>query len=93
MDSIGKECTELKKKYESCFNSWYTDKYLKGNVRDDCKELFKLYKECLDKVLKEKKVDIMLEEHGKLSTDMFKENEKYPNNSNKNPSSSFSSSP
>lgn len=48
MDSIGPECTELKHKYEACFNRWYSEKFLKGETRDECEPLFKAYKACLD---------------------------------------------
>lgn len=32
MNSIGDECTNLKEKYESCFNSWFSEKFLRGEV-------------------------------------------------------------
>ena len=31
MNSIGPECDELKKTYDSCFNVWFTEKFLKVN--------------------------------------------------------------
>lgn len=48
MDSIGPECTELKQKYEACFNKWYSEKFLKGDKNDECEPLFRQYKACLD---------------------------------------------
>ena len=30
MNSLDPECNELKKKYDSCFNLWFTEKFLKG---------------------------------------------------------------
>ena len=29
MNSLGPECDELKKTYDSCFNVWFTEKFLK----------------------------------------------------------------
>ncbi|OMJ28849.1 TP53-regulated inhibitor of apoptosis 1-B [Smittium culicis] len=51
MESIDSKCTELKKKYDNCFNHWYTEKFLKGEKTDDCQDLFKQYRECIDSVL------------------------------------------
>lgn len=48
MESIGKECTELKQKYETCFNKWYAEGFLKGDRTDICAPLFQEYKKCLD---------------------------------------------
>jgi TRIAP1/MDM35 family protein len=48
MESIGKECTELKHKYEECFNKWYSEKFLKGQLADTpCQDLFDNYRACL----------------------------------------------
>ena len=30
MNSLDPECNELKTKYDSCFNLWFTEKFLKG---------------------------------------------------------------
>jgi TRIAP1/MDM35 family protein len=32
MNSIGEDCTSLKSKYESCFNTWFSEKFLRGEV-------------------------------------------------------------
>lgn len=32
MNSIGDECTASKAKYESCFNTWFSEKFLRGEV-------------------------------------------------------------
>lgn len=66
MDSIAPECTELKLAYESCFNSWYEEKFLKGKKDNDCKPLFLKYRNCLERTLKEKNIDVLLEEHDKF---------------------------
>lgn len=47
MESIGKECTELKQKYDACFNTWYSEKFLKGDASPDCQDLFVQYRDCV----------------------------------------------
>lgn len=48
MNSIGENCNELKAKYDSCFNAWFSDSFLKGNTDDStCKPLFKIYQKCV----------------------------------------------
>jgi TRIAP1/MDM35 family protein len=51
MNSIGAECSELKAKYDSCFNVWFSEKFLKGQDDEDmCKPLFVLYRQVLSVV-------------------------------------------
>lgn len=80
MDSIAPECTELKLSYESCFNTWYEEKFLKGKKDNDCKSLFIKYRNCLEKTLKEKNIDVLLEEHDKIVNPI--EGEKFDINKN-----------
>lgn len=48
MDSIGKECTKLKQVYDECFNQWYSEKFMKGDLTESpCLELFSEYKACV----------------------------------------------
>jgi len=47
MNSVGSECTELKQQYDACFNTWFAEKFLKGNTHDVCAPLFKVYQECV----------------------------------------------
>ena len=48
MDSLNPECTPFKKKYEDCFNFWYSEEFLKGKALDNpCVELFREYQVCL----------------------------------------------
>ena len=48
MDSIGKDCNELKTKYDACFQVWFSEKFLKGDTSEDmCKPLFIVYKDCV----------------------------------------------
>lgn len=45
--SVGANCTELKQKYDNCFNKWYSEKFLKGDTTPECEELFKDYRACV----------------------------------------------
>ena len=53
MNSIGEDCTELKKNYDTCFNNWFSDRFLRGDTDDSlCAPLFKVYQECVKQALK-----------------------------------------
>ncbi|XP_043924819.1 TP53-regulated inhibitor of apoptosis 1 [Protopterus annectens] len=59
MNSVGEECTELKRDYDQCFNRWFAEKFLKGNrSADPCVELFKSYQQCVKKAIKEKEIPV-----------------------------------
>ncbi|KAJ3112938.1 Mitochondrial distribution and morphology protein 35, partial [Nowakowskiella sp. JEL0407] len=60
MASISPACTELKKNYDTCFNKWYSEKFLKGVLHQDCDALFKSYQKCVMAAIKEKNVDILI---------------------------------
>ena len=48
MNSIGKECNELKAKYDECFQVWFSEKFLKGDHDDSmCKPIFGVYRDCV----------------------------------------------
>lgn len=48
MNSIGETCNDLKKEYDSCFNTWFSEHFLKGNTNDSmCAPLFKVYQQCV----------------------------------------------
>lgn len=49
MNSIGAECSELKTKYDECFNAWFKESFLAGKNDHDvrCGEFFKVYQNCL----------------------------------------------
>lgn len=48
MNSIGENCTQLKKDYDNCFNNWFSDRFLKGDTDDSlCAPLFKVYQQCV----------------------------------------------
>lgn len=41
-------CSELKKSYDTCFNIWFSERFLKGDHNDSaCASLLKVYKECV----------------------------------------------
>ncbi|KAH8155646.1 uncharacterized protein LAJ45_00656 [Morchella importuna] len=66
--SIDPECSEKKERYDTCFIKWYSEKYLRGESQtDECKDLFKEYQICLNKALKSKGIDAMIEEARKTS--------------------------
>ncbi|KAF9966201.1 Mitochondrial distribution and morphology protein 35 [Mortierella alpina] len=81
--SVGEKCTKIKQEYDSCFNAWYSEKFLKGDATPQCDDLFFKYKECLMKTLEEKKLDVVL-------ADARKDNP-FPNASSSSSSSSASS--
>lgn len=58
MNSIDPECTPLKNVYDTCFNTWYAEKFLKGVQSDDCAELFAVYQECVKKALKDNNIEL-----------------------------------
>ncbi|CZT23281.1 probable MDM35 Mitochondrial Distribution and Morphology protein [Ramularia collo-cygni] len=61
--SLAPECNEVKERYDSCFLKWYSEKYLRGTATsDECAPLFKQYQTCLNKALKDRGIDTMLEE-------------------------------
>ena len=51
MESVAPECTEPKRRYEQCFNSWFAGKFLRGQAgpgdEDPCEALFKESQSCL----------------------------------------------
>ncbi|TKA22375.1 hypothetical protein B0A50_08257 [Salinomyces thailandicus] len=61
--SLAPECNETKERYDNCFLKWYSEKYIRGTAtNDECEPLFKQYKTCLSKALKERGIDQMLED-------------------------------
>jgi len=59
MNSISEACSELKQSYDSCFNSWFTEKFLRGDQSlDVCTPFFQVYQDCVKKAIKEQKIDL-----------------------------------
>ena len=56
MESVGKECGDLKRAYEECFNSWFSDRFLRGSREDTCAPLFTVYQSCVKKAIQERKL-------------------------------------
>ncbi|CAK1580126.1 unnamed protein product [Parnassius mnemosyne] len=70
MNSIGEECTDLKKRYDDCFNSWFSEKFLKGDHDDSvCAGIFKVYQECVKKAMKQQNIDFKEIDKDVLGTD------------------------
>ncbi|SAM05445.1 hypothetical protein [Absidia glauca] len=65
--SVGADCTELKHKYDACFNKWYSEKFLKGDTTPECEDLFKDYRACVMVALKDKGIDKLLSDSRKES--------------------------
>ena len=48
MNSVSETCSKLKQEYDSCFNTWFTEKFLRGdNSNDVCGPLFQVYRDCV----------------------------------------------
>jgi TRIAP1/MDM35 family protein len=45
--SINEKCDRLKKEYDACFTKWFADKFLKGDARQECHELYQDYRQCV----------------------------------------------
>ncbi|XP_026734347.1 TP53-regulated inhibitor of apoptosis 1-like [Trichoplusia ni] len=70
MNSIGEECTELKKKYDDCFNSWFSERFLKGDHDDSiCAGIFKVYQDCVKNAMKQQNIDFKEIDKDVLGTD------------------------
>ncbi|XP_015598287.1 TP53-regulated inhibitor of apoptosis 1 isoform X2 [Cephus cinctus] len=51
-------CTDLKNKYDACFNNWFSERFLKGDHDDSmCATLLKVYKDCVKKAMKEQHIE------------------------------------
>ncbi|XP_017049733.1 TP53-regulated inhibitor of apoptosis 1 [Drosophila ficusphila] len=59
MSSVGEDCNELKKQYDACFNSWFSERFLKGQTDDSaCAPIFRVYQDCVKRAIREKKIDL-----------------------------------
>ncbi|KAG8455800.1 hypothetical protein GDO86_001844 [Hymenochirus boettgeri] len=59
MNSVGEECTDMKREYDQCFNRWFAEKFLKGECGGDpCTELFQRYTQCVQKAIKDKRIPV-----------------------------------
>ncbi|KAJ3332961.1 phosphatidylinositol N-acetylglucosaminyltransferase subunit gpi1 [Blyttiomyces sp. JEL0837] len=62
MASLSPECSDLKARYDSCFNKWYSEKFLKGQKGEECEDIFKEYKACVWKAIKEKNIEKLIQD-------------------------------
>ncbi|CAH0381570.1 unnamed protein product [Bemisia tabaci] len=63
-------CSHLKEQYDTCFNTWFTQKFLKGDYDDEmCAPLLKVYTQCVKKAMKEEKLDFKEFEEDILGTE------------------------
>lgn len=70
MESIGKECKELKKEYDDCFNVWFAEHYLKGNHKSTmCDQLQNLYQNCVRNAIKRQNIELWQLDKDVLGTD------------------------
>ncbi|XP_053558026.1 TP53-regulated inhibitor of apoptosis 1 [Bombina bombina] len=59
MNSVGEECTDMKREYDQCFNRWFAENFLKGKGGSDpCTELFRNYRQCVQKAIKDKDIPV-----------------------------------
>lgn len=50
--SFAPECTEMKQKYDKCFNEWYSEKFLKGKSnQNECQDVWDQYQTCVKAAL------------------------------------------
>ena len=74
MNSIGPECNELKAKYDSCFNVWFSEKFLKGDTSDDmCKPLFVVYRDCVREAIAKQNINLAEVDRTVLGTEEEKQ--------------------
>ncbi|RZF34495.1 hypothetical protein LSTR_LSTR011737 [Laodelphax striatellus] len=70
MNSVGNQCTDLKQQYDACFQTWFTERFLKGDMNDEiCAPLFRVYQQCLKKTMKEKQIEFKEVDNDHLGTD------------------------
>ncbi|KAJ9590904.1 hypothetical protein L9F63_016061 [Diploptera punctata] len=59
MNSIGENCNELKKQYDNCFLTWFSERFLKGDTNDEmCAPFFKVYQQCVKRAMKDHQIDL-----------------------------------
>jgi len=74
MNSLDPECNELKTKYDSCFNLWFTEKFLKGDTNDDmCAPLFVVYRDCVRAAINKQNINLKEVDQTVLGTESEKQ--------------------
>ncbi|XP_059480299.1 TP53-regulated inhibitor of apoptosis 1-like [Neocloeon triangulifer] len=70
MNSVGEECNDMKKTYDSCFNAWFSHKFLRGQHDDQmCADLFLKYQQCVKNAMKQQNISIEDVQHFQLGTE------------------------
>ncbi|XP_073984578.1 TP53-regulated inhibitor of apoptosis 1-like isoform X2 [Rhodnius prolixus] len=63
-------CRQLKEEYDACFNEWFSQKFLKGDHNDSmCARLLKVYKDCVEKSMKDNHIELKEVDLNYLGTD------------------------
>ncbi|KAH0647909.1 hypothetical protein KY285_033157 [Solanum tuberosum] len=63
-------CAQLREAYHTCFNRWYSDKFLKGEWnKEECVIEWKKYRDCLSQHLDDKHLSRFLEADGANQND------------------------
>ncbi|XP_035783012.1 TP53-regulated inhibitor of apoptosis 1-like [Anopheles aquasalis] len=84
MNSIGENCTQLKKDYDNCFNNWFSDRFLKGDTDDSlCAPLFKVYQQCVKEAMKQHHIEFKEIENDYIGDGQEKQEEKKGSKDNK----------
>lgn len=47
MDKAMEKCKNVKTEYDKCFEKWYSEKFLKGDVSESCRDEFEEYRDCI----------------------------------------------
>ena len=55
-----RDCDQEKEIYDQCFRNWYRYSFLRRDFEDPCKALFDKYRACLEKSLKQRGLDSLL---------------------------------
>ncbi|OXA50204.1 uncharacterized protein C119.18 [Folsomia candida] len=61
LDSLDPSCNELKHAYDTCFNGWFDDTFLKGEHKTKeipCDALLQIYSACVKTALKARKIEL-----------------------------------
>lgn len=58
MEEANKQCAKIKQVYENCFRQWYTEEFMKGNIKPGCQDEFDEYKDCVIAVMQRKAIDV-----------------------------------
>lgn len=58
MNSVSKDCQQLKDVYDKCFLTWFSEKFLKGSTQDTCAPLLTEYRKCVHAAAKQLNIEI-----------------------------------